>query len=263
MNRTIFLFFFVLLPLTVARSSTLFAEERAVLLSGWEAFGELTRGNARFAEGKLEHPRSEAARASASSEAVPHTIILTCSDSAVSPEILFDQGVGDLFVVRTAGHYLDTAARASIEFAVQEKGVRFLVVLGSEACEVTRRAFELQGKTDKNASVDLNDLYQGLWRQAYGRAGFGEGMKLRAMVQSTVNGAVRQLVESSEIIRSAIGGGRLVVAEADFRPENGRVSFWRVGYPSIYDERLRWKQTPGPGFESGRANNKVVETGER
>jgi carbonic anhydrase len=240
---------FGLCCLSLSSTLSLQAEERPAMMSGWEAFGELTRGNARFAGGKPVNPRVDAKYFGESAQTTPHTVLLTCSDSRMSPERIFDQGFGDLFVVRTAGHYVDSAARASIEFGIVEQEIRLLAVLGSESCAATRKVFELKGKEDKESSVDMNALYQGLWRQAFDRAGFGEGMQLRALVHSTVNGAVRELIESSDVVKRAISEGRLLVAEAEFRAETGRVSFWKVGYPSILDYRLKWKQAPRTGFK--------------
>lgn len=96
---------------------------------------ELLRGNARFAAGAPAHPRRGAARrAETASGQKPFAAVVSCSDSRVPPEILFDQGIGDLFVVRTAGGVLDDAAIGSLEYAVDHLDVPLVVVLGHTRC---------------------------------------------------------------------------------------------------------------------------------
>ncbi len=96
---------------------------------------ELLEGNRRFAEETRVHPHGSAARRmEVSGGQHPVAVILTCSDSRVPPEILFDQGLGDLFVVRTAGNVVDDSVLGSIEYAVAHLGVRLIVVLGHTSC---------------------------------------------------------------------------------------------------------------------------------
>ena len=96
---------------------------------------DLLEGNRRFVEGKMVNPnRSSARRREASAGQHPTAVILTCSDSRVPPEILFDRGIGDLFVVRTAGNVVDDSVLGSIEYAVAHLGVRLIMVLGHTNC---------------------------------------------------------------------------------------------------------------------------------
>lgn len=96
---------------------------------------ELLEGNVRFAQGRAQHTHQDTARRAALVDSQhPDTVILSCSDSRVPPEIIFDQGIGDIFDVRTAGEILDTSVIASLEFAVEELGVKLLFVLGHEHC---------------------------------------------------------------------------------------------------------------------------------
>ncbi|APT89551.1 beta-hydroxylase [Corynebacterium frankenforstense DSM 45800] len=98
----------------------------------WET---LKRGNARFRDHISEHPHADTERRYAlRSGQAPRAVVLACSDSRVPVELVFDCGLGDLFVVRTAGEILDSAVLGSIEFAVRGLGVDLLVVLGHESC---------------------------------------------------------------------------------------------------------------------------------
>ncbi len=100
-----------------------------------EAFQKLKEGNARFMKDQLTHPdRTSERRESVVSKQKPFAVILGCSDSRVAPEILFDQGVGDLFVVRVAGNVSGPLELDSIEYAALHLGSCLVVVLGHENC---------------------------------------------------------------------------------------------------------------------------------
>ena len=101
-------------------------------VSAWKALKE---GNERFVAGKPEHPsQSIDHRASLAVEQKPTAVVFGCADSRVAAEIIFDQGLGDMFVVRTAGHVIDSAVLGSIEYAVTVLNVPLIVVLGHDSC---------------------------------------------------------------------------------------------------------------------------------
>jgi carbonic anhydrase len=106
-----------------------------VRLSAEEGLQELLDGNRRFVRDKLKNPRQKVRRiVEVSCGQAPFAAILSCSDSRVPPEIIFDQGLGDLFVVRLAGNILDDAGVASLVFGVTHLGARVLIVLGHDSC---------------------------------------------------------------------------------------------------------------------------------
>lgn len=96
----------------------------------------LQAGNKRFVRHRMKHPDQSAARIAQTAEGQkPFAVILTCSDSRVSPEIIFDEGIGDLFVIRNAGNIADEEdVLASVEYAVKHLGVHTVVVMGHERC---------------------------------------------------------------------------------------------------------------------------------
>src|SRR5262249_21783604 len=106
----------------------------------------LLEGNKRFVEGKLAHPGRSPKDFQALAEGQkPFAIIVGCADSRVPPEVVFDQGVGDLFVVRVAGNIVSGAGptvKGSIEFAVGELGARLIMVLGHSQCGAVKAAIE-------------------------------------------------------------------------------------------------------------------------
>src|SRR5689334_21419182 len=100
-----------------------------------DALAKLKEGNARFVTNKVSTGKPTAAkRAETAQSQHPFAIVLGCADSRTSPEIVFDQNIGDLFVVRTAGNLVDDHALGSIEYAVEHLGARLIVVLGHERC---------------------------------------------------------------------------------------------------------------------------------
>ncbi|WP_263731728.1 carbonic anhydrase [Cellulomonas sp. SG140] len=100
-----------------------------------EAWAALLEGNERFVRGEMVHPSQDAAhRAALSSSQQPFAVVFGCSDSRVAAEIVFDQGLGDAFVVRTAGHVIDTTVLGSIEFGVEVLGTPLVVVLAHDKC---------------------------------------------------------------------------------------------------------------------------------
>jgi len=115
-------------------------------VSADDALAKLKEGNARFASGKVSTAKPTAARRAETAQAQrPFAIILGCADSRTSPEIVFDQNIGDLFVVRNAGNLVDDHTLGSMEYAVEHFGVRLIVVLGHQRCGAVAAA--LAGNT--------------------------------------------------------------------------------------------------------------------
>lgn len=124
-------------------SSALFAQNVSTPGEGYKL---LIDGNERYVSGKLLHPnRDEERRTQTATVQKPFGTILGCSDSRVPPEILFDQGVGDLFIVRVAGNVIDPVVLASIEYSVVHLGAKIVLVLGHENCGAVTAV--LEGKT--------------------------------------------------------------------------------------------------------------------
>ena len=106
-----------------------------VPLTGEQALQRLLDGNARYAAGQSTHPdQSTERRAALAGGQTPFAIVLTCSDSRVAPELFFDQGLGDLFVIRNAGNVLDDHVIGSMEYAVEHLHVPLIIVVGHEKC---------------------------------------------------------------------------------------------------------------------------------
>ena len=119
------------------------AEHPAASVSADAALAKLKEGNLRFASSEVSQSKPTAARrAETAQEQHPFAIILGCADSRTAPELIFDQNLGDLFVIRTAGNLVDDHALGSIEYAVAHLGARLVVVLGHQRCGAVKAALE-------------------------------------------------------------------------------------------------------------------------
>ena len=120
------------------------AAPRDNAVSGDDALNQLMEGNARFAKGKATNPRRSPADFRAVSEAQsPIAVVVACADSRVSPEVIFDAGIGELFVIRLAGNVIDgagVAVKGSIEYAIVELHVPLVIVLGHTNCGAIKAA---------------------------------------------------------------------------------------------------------------------------
>jgi carbonic anhydrase len=134
---------FIAALLSATSAILISAEPTEKSLSPDAALTKLAEGNSRFANSKMSAPKPIAERRAATAQAQhPYAIIVGCADSRTSPEIIFDQNIGDLFVVRTAGNIVDDYALGSIEYAVEHLGSRLVVVLGHERCGAVKAALE-------------------------------------------------------------------------------------------------------------------------
>jgi len=112
-------------------------------VSAEEALDRLKKGNERYTRGEFEHlRRDQARRTDTSSGQWPFAIVLTCADSRVTPELVFDQGIGDIFVARVAGNVASGEVIGSLQYAVKYIGTKLVVVLGHESCGAVGAAIE-------------------------------------------------------------------------------------------------------------------------
>jgi carbonic anhydrase len=124
-------------------ASVLIAKEPAASVDADAALAKLKEGNLRFSTSEVSQGKPTAARRAETAQAQhPFAIIVGCADSRTSPELVFDQNLGDLFVVRTAGNLIDDHALGSIEYAVAHLGARLIVVLGHTGCGAVKAALE-------------------------------------------------------------------------------------------------------------------------
>lgn len=190
-----------------------------------EALFRLKAGNRRFVRGESLHPHEEREwRRHLTHEQHPFAVILGCSGSQAPPELVFDQGFGDLFVVRVAGNVVSPEIMASLQFAEARLGTRLFVVLGHEGCRIVRAALE-----ENLAAPRPPSGIEGLVRLMMpALRGFGAGGNLEAQlpaaVEANVRWSVQQLLERPEA-RQPLQEKRIQVVGAVCQLETGGVRF--------------------------------------
>jgi len=187
-----------------------------------EALKTLMAGNQRFVSGHPAFLSPEEVlqrRAELAEGQKPFAIVLCCSDSRVGPEIVFDQGLGNLFVVRTAGEVLDPAVVGSIEYAVAHLGSPLLLVLGHERCGAVAAA--VAHAQESGNIADIVKAIQPAVEQTRGQPGDAVSNAVRA---NALNIAA-QLQTTSAIISQAVRTGHLTVQAAVLSLKTGQVEF--------------------------------------
>jgi carbonic anhydrase len=182
-----------------------------------QALAKLMEGNRRFVTRKQLNPHQDMARITeVAAEQAPFAAILGCADSRVSPEIVFDQGLGDLFVVRVAGNLAITEDIASQEYAIGVLGAPLLMVLGHERCGAVSAA--LKGGDLPGVIESLVFAIQPAIQASEGEV----GDRLTNAVKANVRLQVQRLL-SSEVIASAVRTGRLKVVGAYYDLDTSEV----------------------------------------
>lgn len=185
-----------------------------------EIWQDLMTGNKRFAEGKMLGRDVIAARARTAPVQHPYVMVLCCSDSRLSPELIFDQNIGDLFVVRTAGNVADPIALGSLEYAVEHLGSRMLVVLGHEKCGAV--AATLSG--EEMPTANLTALVQKIRPGIEKLKGLVQGDTLMSLaVEANIHHSAADVIEDSPIIRHEVARGHFTVAKAVYNLGTGQV----------------------------------------
>lgn len=151
----------------------------------------------------------------------PFAIVVGCADSRTAPEILFDQGLGDLFVVRLAGNIVDDAALGSIEFAVAKLGARLIIVLGHEKCGAVSAAVDsVKGAAAPPGHIGkVVDAIKPAAASVHGQAGDEVENALKANVRNVVD----RLKNSSPVLAPYLKGGELTVVGARYDLDDGKV----------------------------------------
>lgn len=176
----------------------------------------LKEGNNRFVSDKLEGKLQDGPRReSLTGGQEPWAIVLSCADSRVVPELAFDTGLGELFVVRVAGNVANTSSMASIEYAVANLGTKVIVVLGHESCGAVTAAV-----AGGDNGYNLNHL---LSHVAPAIAASGDNAAIADVVKKNAELNAEELVNRSAIIKNAVESGGLKIVPAYYNLGSGAV----------------------------------------
>lgn len=212
-------FLAIALMLSVLTTIAWASEEKSEI-TGEQSLQMLMEGNARYASGNASHPDQSAERRS---ELIagqhPFAIIVGCSDSRIPPELIFDQGLGDIFVIRTAGQVLDDVAIASIEYGVDHLSVPLVVVLGHDSCGAVTAV--VKGGEVEGHLGSLVNFIEPAVEQA--REMGNESELLDNSIDNNVYNIVDELKASQPILSEKVEKGELLIVGARYHLESGDV----------------------------------------
>lgn len=193
------------------------------------ALGWLKNGNTRFVKGQFRKDgRSKSDIQKLVAGQHPHTIVLSCSDSRVPPEHAFDQGLGEIFVIRVAGQAIDSSVIASIEYAVSHLGTRLIVVMGHTHCGAVKAALGAK-PGESSGSSDLDLLVSDIQPRIKGIA------KTEDVAEASSQNArlvADDLVGHSKIIADKVHSGEVVIKSAMYWLNSGNVTWLEKAAPS-------------------------------
>ncbi|HSJ01240.1 MAG: carbonic anhydrase [Verrucomicrobium sp.] len=195
------------------------AEEAAATPA--EALARLKTGNEHFVSNKVEHPHQTVQwRTTLATGQHPFAIVLGCADSRTSPEVLFDQGLGDLFVVRVAGNVLSDELLGSIEYAVEHLGAPLIVVLGHERCGAVKAARETIA-----AHAEAPGHIQSLVKAIRPAVDATSNADAETTCKANVINVVHALQESGPFLKERVEAGKVKVVGAHYDLDTGAVEF--------------------------------------
>ena len=185
-----------------------------------EALSRLLNGDKRFAAGKSEEPHDAALierRHTLAKEQKPFAVILSCSDSRVPPELVFDVSLGDIFVVRTAGEVVDEVVLGSIEYAIEHLGTHLIVVLGHQRGGAVSAA--VSGATDTGDIPDVLKAILPAVEETKGQA----GDPIDNAVRANARDIAKRLQSSSSIIAPRVQSGEVKIVAAYYSLDTGQI----------------------------------------
>ena len=196
-----------------------------------EALDRLKEGNRDFvSDVRADVTLTSSARRSELAEEGqnPFAIILGCADSRVPSEMVFGQGVGDLFVIRVAGNIVDPSQLGSVEFAAEHFGTRLVVVMGHSKCGAILATFEELRNPAKNPSPNLSTIVNHIRPSVEPLIGSGESEDelVEKAVRANINASVEQLRSESEILDHLVREDGLLIIGAEYSLETGAVDFF-------------------------------------
>jgi carbonic anhydrase len=192
--------------------------EHVTINSPDDALNELKNGNKRFADGKLENTDYKEQVQSVKDDQHPHSIILSCIDSRVPPETIFDQGFGNIFVSRIAGNVEDVNVLGGMEYATKVKGSKLIVVLGHSKCGAVK------GAVDNVELGNLTQLVKQIKPAITGNKSNPDKM-LEETAKKNVKLQMESIIKHSDVIAGLVKDGKVKIVGAYYELNTGKVEF--------------------------------------
>lgn len=187
-------------------------------VTGKQSLKKLLDGNKRCIACKQQNPRQDARRRKEVSKGQkPYAVIVGCSDSRIPPELIFDQGLGDLFVVRLAGNIVDTLAMGSIEYAVEHLGTKLIVVLGHGKCGAVTAAAQ-----SADAPGHVGAILRAI-QPAIKKAKTLPGDLVENAIRANVSLVAGKIKASKPILAEMVENGKIEIFGAYYNIETGAV----------------------------------------
>ena len=195
-------------------------------LTARQALGTLKAGNDRFARNASKPVSTSVLRREDIAKGQhPMAMVLSCADSRVPPELIFNVGLGDLFVIRTAGAVVDRSVLATAEYGATDLNIPLLVVMGHESCGAVRAAAEAKGPSE-SANLDyLLRAIQAARRQVVTGEERQDRDDIKALVLANVEEVINDTMAKSPLLRRRVAAGTLEVVGGYYELVSGRVMF--------------------------------------
>ncbi|MBI5101777.1 MAG: carbonic anhydrase [Nitrospirae bacterium] len=202
--------------------------------AGQGSLMKLIEGNKRFMYGEMtKKDIGESRRQDLTKGQNPFVTVLSCADSRVAPEIIFDQGLGDIFVVRVAGNVVEPTTLGSIEYGVEHLHTPLLVILGHESCGAVKAAMDAKGSPGGNIGAILKKIMPAV--STAKKASKDPGATLNIAVQENVKNTYKDVMKS-KIVRELVHEGKLKVIGAEYYLGTGRFELIDLG---SHDEKQK------------------------
>jgi carbonic anhydrase len=224
-----------------------------------EASRILKEGNGRYVDGKSRHPHQDRERRAMTAGQGQHPLatVLTCSDSRVPPEIIFDQGIGDVFVIRVAGNVAATDEVGSIEYAVDHLATPLVMVLGHTQCGAVTAVVD-GDKLPPNIAALVEPIRPAVAKAREDNPEAAKDVLLNAAIKDNVWQAIADMMQASPIIREKIKDGQIKVVGAIYEIDSGQVK-WLGPHPE-QDKLLGVKK--GSAGKTGRRGKRTRKSEE-
>jgi len=256
--KKICLLMFILVLAAVLAALAL-ATTAASGISADEALRLLKDGNARYVDGKLQHPHQDGTRRALTAAQGQHPLaaVLTCSDSRVPAEIIFDQGIGDIFVIRVAGNVAATDEIGSIEYAVDQRGAPLVLVLGHTQCGLVGAVLD-GAKLPPNIASLAEPIKPAVDKAREANPQAAKDVLLKAAITGNVWQAMEDMLRLSPLIREKVKDGQVKLLGALYDLDTGQVQ-WLGLHP---DQEKLVGGKKGTTGKSGKKAKQSKKSGE-
>lgn len=208
------------LPLLIGAIAVSVAAQHAPAASSpGQIWSALVAGNHRFASGKPQRRDLVARRKQLATTQSPHVAVLSCADSRVPPELIFDQGVGDLFVVRSAGESADPLSVGSLEYAIEHLGTTVVVVMGHQRCGAVTAACSGEKAESRNLEAVVMPIVTSCEKIDKNKPD-----SFDLAVRDHIHSVAQELLARSEMVKKAVDEGKLTIVEAYYSLDTGEVT---------------------------------------